>query len=1014
MVFVVFLVLDLRPTRATQADETEGCDADMVVGALTVENAAAPPDPRRHEILRSALSCGDQLPPLMVALAALELAGYAYRDTGARVARTSESIAYLSRADREFLRAEKLDTWLTIRLALIQLHEELSELRSSAEPLEAGLALLDDLRDKRPESTHRFRVLDRTAWLEAARRQWRIPGSWERALNAVNAALALAPDPEELSERAGLMSLRGVLLRMGPTGRPAFHDEIQEAISAHELAIEQYQSLGDGKATVRERLNLAGTLIRSARDEAIERAMTILIEIVDLEARDRSVEAIAYDMIGDAHLLNVSGSHEGNATRAISAYRSALRVLPDGSDRERFAVTLDLALALSTSRTDREGRLREAVGLVRPLTADVQSTPQRARALQALAGVYLESAEYGLTDLETVRGALQDAAEFQDALEPDHRLELAGALAEYHHLHLQEDPAASKEHAVQAFEDALRMASAHRNWRTWAVLQNNLGNLYAGTKRPDLRAKARTAYEAALTIRTAAAFPAEHVDTITNLAMLDFREGKWEAAAQRYELVLANHARHFETLDPQDRRTAIHQSARRFESAAYSLARMGKVTEALAVVELGRARSIKARLGTVSGLPDVTTILAWEPVPPPDGTLVLVPVVTLHGTVVFGLVERDGAADTDVLFLDDLNGESVADRVGGTGGWLDLYSQGVASLETDAQPSDRPLAPMADAISGVQSWLGPQFVQPILDWAIGRFGRQPASIVFSPQGELAILPLHLAETTDGKYLIDRYVVSYTPSLSLHARHPVGGPGQRPKLTVLASASSAATLPVASLEARVVADAWSGPVALHVPTELAASDLTAAIDSRGIVHFVGHGKYDARDPLQSYLVTSRDRRLSVADMHSASRRPGTALVVLSACETGIVGVEYATNEYEGLAGTFLGLGARGVVASLWPVNDYSTMLIMWRFYKSLDGGSGPAAALRSAQIWLSLATAQNLVQVLDAHFMVRAYADPAARRAMGRFRHYLTEHKGQRVFSRPFFWAGLFFTAGASA
>jgi CHAT domain-containing protein len=42
------------------------------------------------------------------------------------------------------------------------------------------------------------------------------------------------------------------------------------------------------------------------------------------------------------------------------------------------------------------------------------------------------------------------------------------------------------------------------------------------------------------------------------------------------------------------------------------------------------------------------------------------------------------------------------------------------------------------------------------------------------------------------------------------------------------------------------------------------------------------------------------------------------------------------------------GTASVVVSLWAVNDASTASLMERFYRYLEEGFGPAAAMRAAQ------------------------------------------------------------------
>jgi CHAT domain-containing protein len=71
---------------------------------------------------------------------------------------------------------------------------------------------------------------------------------------------------------------------------------------------------------------------------------------------------------------------------------------------------------------------------------------------------------------------------------------------------------------------------------------------------------------------------------------------------------------------------------------------------------------------------------------------------------------------------------------------------------------------------------------------------------------------------------------------------------------------------------------------------------------------------------------------------------------------------------GLSAGFLQLGTPGVLATLWPVNDASTALLLARFFHHrLGEGLRPAAALKAAQLWLKAATVQGLRTMLREAF-----------------------------------------------
>jgi CHAT domain-containing protein/tetratricopeptide (TPR) repeat protein len=73
-----------------------------------------------------------------------------------------------------------------------------------------------------------------------------------------------------------------------------------------------------------------------------------------------------------------------------------------------------------------------------------------------------------------------------------------------------------------------------------------------------------------------------------------------------------------------------------------------------------------------------------------------------------------------------------------------------------------------------------------------------------------------------------------------------------------------------------------------------------------------------------------------------------LVVLSACETG-KGRLFAGEGVTGLARAFLYAGSRGVVCSLWAVDDRETSNLMAHMYGALKDGKAAADALRAAKL-----------------------------------------------------------------
>jgi CHAT domain-containing protein len=117
----------------------------------------------------------------------------------------------------------------------------------------------------------------------------------------------------------------------------------------------------------------------------------------------------------------------------------------------------------------------------------------------------------------------------------------------------------------------------------------------------------------------------------------------------------------------------------------------------------------------------------------------------------------------------------------------------------------------------------------------------------------------------------------------------------------------------------------------------------------IVHIAGHGQFSDANPLQSRLLlapsNSSDGDVTVEELYGL--RTKAKIVVLSACETALGSISKG-DELVGMLRGFLYGGAKGIVGSLWQVEDNSTALLMQSFYKNLNQGIDPVVALHVAQ------------------------------------------------------------------
>jgi CHAT domain-containing protein/tetratricopeptide (TPR) repeat protein len=147
---------------------------------------------------------------------------------------------------------------------------------------------------------------------------------------------------------------------------------------------------------------------------------------------------------------------------------------------------------------------------------------------------------------------------------------------------------------------------------------------------------------------------------------------------------------------------------------------------------------------------------------------------------------------------------------------------------------------------------------------------------------------------------------------------------------------------------------AGHVALDFDASRAAA-LDDRMSSYRIVHFATHGLLNASRPELSGIVlslvdrTGRPQNGFLTALDTYNLRLDADLVVLSGCRTAL-GRDVRGEGIIGLTRGFMYAGARGVLATLWPVDDAATAELMRAFYAGLLGERklSPPAALRAAQ------------------------------------------------------------------
>jgi len=219
-----------------------------------------------------------------------------------------------------------------------------------------------------------------------------------------------------------------------------------------------------------------------------------------------------------------------------------------------------------------------------------------------------------------------------------------------------------------------------------------------------------------------------------------------------------------------------------------------------------------------------------------------------------------------------------------------------------------------------------------------------------PYGILNYLPFQALHDGE-KYLVERYAISYVPSLSVLEFLGKGGKKEQYKVLAFGNPDlkdKALDLPAAEKEVMEISSIY--PDAQVFKREKATKGLLKKLISQyDIIHFACHGQYVPEAPLTSCIrlapENEEDGRLEANEIFDMNMKAD--LIVTSACQTAI-GQIGKGDEVVGLTRAFLYAGARSVLGSLWSISDEATAVFMKEFYSNLKK-MDKAEALRQAQV-----------------------------------------------------------------
>jgi CHAT domain-containing protein/tetratricopeptide (TPR) repeat protein len=236
-------------------------------------------------------------------------------------------------------------------------------------------------------------------------------------------------------------------------------------------------------------------------------------------------------------------------------------------------------------------------------------------------------------------------------------------------------------------------------------------------------------------------------------------------------------------------------------------------------------------------------------------------------------------------------------------------------------------------------------------------------IVIVPHAELHYAPFaaFIAAGAQDRFAAQRYDLSFTPSASVWLT--VDEQKRAPTRGVLAFAPRADVLRGTASE--VAAIKATMPDALVAVGRDASEDaFRREAPQRRIVHLATFGVLNKQNPLFSFVElapgSTQDGVLEVNEIFALGLQAD--LVVLSACQTALGSGAQADvppgDDWVGLTRAFLLAGARQVVGTLWPIDDWATAAFMKQFYGNLQRGLTAERALNVTQRWMAASPATS--------------------------------------------------------
>lgn len=834
----------------------------------------------------------------------------------------------------------------------------------------------------------------------------RAAGDHARVLELVDRALPIADEIGFGFAVCELLNERGLALyNLGTVDRA---DELDAAIEAF-LAALQVAGSGEQAAGLLMHLGLAyGERIHGDRSDNVEQAISALRDALG-ELKDSDDDELRAMVLTNLSVALARSERDDRAAvlrEAADWCRKALRIRSAQRNADDWAYSqLNLGEALIALAALGEADLAEGRATFQAVVDHVADIRDR-----SLVG----AAHYALGRME-LASTHRSAEDYVDAHE-------AGTMDE-------EPDTGPALRAARLHLEAGRDLITNDPIRRARVLDDLSEVLATLGEEDDAIAAAREA----LTVLRPTTAPDACKQAAWGLASLLAEREDWSGAAEvMREAVEAAEIAFHARLDTTSREREARSTGNLHRWAGYAIARAGDAAGAAVVLDAGRGREIGRRLGGETALADVPAELRadyrsavqslttsplgsdstgasrrlqeviaairelpgherfgagprWEELAAalePGWPLIYVN-PTPSGTLLLVLWPHDGGAGeatAEAMFVETTSNEVFLRLIAGDGADLDDPADDGASylfgIGSDVEPAD-----FATALDQVLPWLGEGVARPIAN-ALRAHGATAATLVVC--GPLGLAPLHAAPWASESgpcCLADAFDIRFAPSAVVCAAALCRAARKRPARLV-ALADPQGDLPAARPEVEEIGVLFgSANAKVAIGRRADAQFLRRHAGWATYLHLACHARGGLFDASEAAVMLASGAVPAVE--LTAVAQLDARLVVASACESALSEIAGLPDEVVSIATAMLASGSACAIASLWPVDDLATALLMTRLYdEMLVGGRRPPEALRRAQLWLRDLREEEEQRFLDRHPALAAEFDRRARSSRG--------------------------------